>query len=50
MTLYELAYACHLYRRDFPHYDLSYAAFMKITGRTPNLEDPQHRTALLEWL
>jgi hypothetical protein len=50
MTLYELAYACHLYRRDFPHYDLSYAAFMTITGRTPNLEDPQHRTALLEWL
>jgi len=50
MTLYELAYSCYLYSRDFPRYDISYATFMEATGHTPNLEDPDHRRALLEWL
>ena len=50
MTLYELAYACHLYTRDFGHYDLSYADFTKATAYAPDLSDSDHRTALLEWL
>ncbi len=52
MTLYELAWACDLYRNepDYAKYNKSYMEFVKATNGSPDLGDAWHRSALLLWL
>ena len=52
MTLFELAYACYLYSNspEYRRYNESYAKFTRVTEGCPNLDNPQHRSALLTWL
>jgi hypothetical protein len=52
VTLFELAYACYLYSNspEYRRYNESYAEFTRVTEGCPNLDNPQHRSALLTWL
>jgi hypothetical protein len=49
MNLFELGYACFLYGQ-FTDYDQSYLEFLNITNGSPDLNNPEHRKALLVWL
>jgi len=49
MRLYELAYSCRLYAA-FTDFDSSIKKFRETTSRGLDLNDPNHRLALLKWL
>ena len=49
MKLSELAFACSSYGR-MTDYDHAFLQFLQATGNSPNLNDSQHRKALLVWL
>jgi hypothetical protein len=49
MKLFELAFACFLYGQS-TDYDQSYFEFLNITSGSPDLNNPEHRKALLVWL
>ncbi len=49
MKLYELAYACRLYR-EVTQFDLSYADVCKALGASPDLSSQTQQDALLRFL
>ncbi len=49
MTLYELAFACWVFGNVLD-FDKSYRRFLEAVDNTPDLDDPEHRRALLKWL
>ncbi len=49
MTLFELAFACYIYR-CFTADDASYLCFLTATNHSPDLSIQEHRQALLTWL
>jgi len=49
IRLSQLAFGCFVYG-GLSNYDESYLRFLKITGGAPDLGNPSHRKALLEWL
>jgi len=49
MTLYEVAFACWVFGNVLD-FDKSYERFLKAVDRTPDLNNREHRQALLEWL
>jgi len=49
MRLFELAYACRLYR-DFTNFDTDYNRFRDKTRHAFDISDHRHRKALLVWL
>lgn len=49
MTLAELAFCCYCYGRR-TEYDRAYVAFLRATNGNPNVNDPPHRQAIIEWL
>lgn len=49
MTLAELAFCCYCYGRRTDN-DRAYLSFLQATNGIPNVDDPNHRQAILEWL
>ncbi|KYK34792.1 MAG: hypothetical protein AYK22_04780 [Thermoplasmatales archaeon SG8-52-3] len=49
MKLFELAYACHIYR-EFSDFDTTYERFLRETKPNFDILNPRHRKALLVWL
>lgn len=49
MTLFELAFGCFVYA-GLTDFDKSYTDFLQRTQGSPDLMNPEHREALLEWL